>query len=448
MRAGAGKSEIMLTDEYLEIENFTVIHRALNVRAVALEDKKKNTFVLISLEVTSLPEEEAELIRTRLAENFLMEKASIWVCVTHTFSAPHLLPDMILRDEEKIKHKKVYRDELCRASIEAAGAAFAAMEPVILNYETGLCNANANRDVELQDGWWVGEGGLGLSDHTVSVLCLNREDGTPLAILFHYGVQSSVLDGSELNAGGKAVSPDIAGIASDYIEKVFKESGTVGLFLLGAAGDQCPVEKTVNETFVQGQRVRKDRREEGFRICEQLGERLGSVVCDIVQKMEGREETSGGRQADDTAEGRAALDEISRGKVRFQVPGKEMERDLKKLRPVKRAEYLASEEKETEVEAVLIGKLAMIGVRPELNCCSGLAISACSPFQDTLICTMVNGAAKYMADRKSYDRFTYEAMNSPFGKGAAETLVQQSVRLLESLNKCRTGRNGGENGET
>ena len=86
-----------------------------------------------------------------------------------------------------------------------------------------------------------------------------------------------------------------------------------------------------------------------------------------------------------------------------------------------------------EVEAVRIGEIALVGVRPELNCISGLAVSNVSPFQNTLVCTMVNGAAKYMADRKSYDRFTYEAMNSPFGKGAAEIVVQQSEELLESL---------------
>ena len=53
MKAGAGKSEIILTDEYLEIENFTVIHRALNARAVAMEDDEGKTFVCLSLEVTS-----------------------------------------------------------------------------------------------------------------------------------------------------------------------------------------------------------------------------------------------------------------------------------------------------------------------------------------------------------------------------------------------------------
>lgn len=415
MKAGAGKSEIILTDEYLEIENFTVIHRALNVRAVVMESE--NIFVCLSLEVTSLPEEEVKIIRQGIAERFRLDETQVWVCVTHTFSAPHLLPDGVLNDEEKIKQKGIYRESLSKAAMEAVELAFASMQPVTIGFGTGLCDVNRNRDVELQDGWWVGEGSLGLTEHTVSAICLNRKDDTPLAVLFHYGVQSSVLDGSELSAGGKAVTPDLAGTASDYIEKNYKENNTIGLFLLGAAGDQCPIEKTVNETFVQGERVRRDRQEEGFGICEQLGERLGKVVCEVVQKMTCSEVT----------------DAIKYDKVSFCVPGKEMERDLKKLHPVKELEYIPTAEKEVEVEAVCVGELALVGVKPELNCCSSIAIGTCSPFQNTLVCTMVNGASKYMADQKSYERFTYEAMNSPFGKGAAELLAGQSLSLLESM---------------
>jgi len=36
-----------------------------------------------------------------------------------------------------------------------------------------------------------------------------------------------------------------------------------------------------------------------------------------------------------------------------------------------------------------------------------------------------------MADADSYDRITYEAMNSPFGKGAAERLTEAARSLLE-----------------
>lgn len=419
MKAGAGKSEITLAEDYLTIENFTVIHRALNARAVIMESEA--VFVCISLELTSLPEEEIENIRTRVKEYFGQKEVCIWICVTHTFSAPHLLPDRILEDEEKICHKKRYREALKEAAAEAVGTALQSMQPVTIGFETGFCDVNQNRDVELQDGWWIGEGGLGLVDHTVSVVRLNREDGTPLAVLFHYGIQSSVLDGSELSAGGKAVTPDLAGVASDYVEKNYKESKTVGLFLLGAAGDQCPIEKTVKETFVRGERVRIDRHEEGFGLCEDLGEKLGKEVCRVSEQT---------RCYD-------LLHPIQYDSIRFPAPGKEMERDLKRICPVRNMEYISAPDQEVEVEAVVIGQFVLTGVQPELNCCSAVAVGTGSPFQNTLVCTMVNGACKYMADRRSYDHFTYEAMNSPFGRGAAELLVEKTLELLKRLREKR-----------
>ena len=83
MKAGAGKSEITLPEEYLEIEDFVVVHRTLNARAVVLECG--SFVVLLSLELTSVPDEEAQEIRKQIAKTFQVEESHIWVCVTHTF---------------------------------------------------------------------------------------------------------------------------------------------------------------------------------------------------------------------------------------------------------------------------------------------------------------------------------------------------------------------------
>ena len=56
-----------------------------------------------------------------------------------------------------------------------------------------------------------------------------------------------------------------------------------------------------------------------------------------------------------------------------------------------------------------------------------------SPFNQTMVMTMVNGGAKYMADSSAYERFTYEAMNSPFARGSAELLCEKAVELLRVM---------------
>ena len=54
MKAGAGKSEISLPEEYLKIEDFAVVHRTLNARAIVLESD--SVMVFLSLELTSVPD--------------------------------------------------------------------------------------------------------------------------------------------------------------------------------------------------------------------------------------------------------------------------------------------------------------------------------------------------------------------------------------------------------
>jgi hypothetical protein len=51
----------------------------------------------------------------------------------------------------------------------------------------------------------------------------------------------------------------------------------------------------------------------------------------------------------------------------------------------------------------------------------------------TIVMTMVNGGAKYMADAESYDKITYAAMNSRYAKGAAELVSSRILQLLAGL---------------
>lgn len=80
-----------------------------------------------------------------------------------------------------------------------------------------------------------------------------------------------------------------------------------------------------------------------------------------------------------------------------------------------------------------IGDTVLACLQAELNAGTGLDLKVASPFPATCVVTMVNGAAKYMADAGSYDRITYEAMNSRYAKGAAETVTARLADLLREL---------------
>ena len=88
-------------------------------------------------------------------------------------------------------------------------------------------------------------------------------------------------------------------------------------------------------------------------------------------------------------------------------------------------------DKEQTIELFSLGDLAILGVKPELTYLTLKQIQAASPFAVTLVSTLINGGAKYMADQSAYDRCMYEAVNSPFAPGAAELLVKEAAALLK-----------------
>ncbi|MCD8336112.1 MAG: hypothetical protein LUD18_02355 [Lachnospiraceae bacterium] len=435
LQAGAGKRVIEIPQDYLAVENFGMIHDPIHARAAAIrQDKAESTVILVSLEITSMPGEETDAIRTLIAEKTGVREENIWVCVTHSFSSPHLLPDHFFKSEEELALKAKYREALQAAAVGAAADAVEHLQNATLGIGAGECGIVASRDIETADGWWVGTNGEGPTNRTVTVLRFNDLSGKPIVLISHFAIQSSVMDQSELSDGKKPVTSDIAGNACRKVEEESGES-LVCLFLIGAAADQAPIEKAVNETFENGKTIHTDLHEEGFAICERLSGELKKRICEIAHEISQTKANSSQENAEPCEANLSENDEpvIKVASASLKVPAKHMNRDLHSLRPTRHAVYESDGESETTIEAIRIGNLALVGVKPELTCKTAASIMEQSGFGTTLICTLVNGASKYMADEGAYDRSCYEAQNSPFGRGAAELLAAKAVGMLENL---------------
>jgi hypothetical protein len=416
LRVGAGKKEICIPQEYLALEGFGIVHDPIHARAVVIGAQEQ--IVIISLEITSMPEDEINMIRQMISERTGIKEANIWVCATHSFSSPHLLPNAALKTEKNIQLKEAYRSSIHEAVCIAVDNAVEKLRPARMGFGKGICDIVANRDVELEDGWWVGTNGEGLTDRTVSVIRFDDREGNPIAIISHFSMQSSVLDQSELTNGGKAVTSDVAGNACAKAEEAFGKD-TVVMYMIGAAGDQAPIEKAVGEHFEDKKRVRSDLHEEGFAICDKLSDELKDSICTVAEEIECNQDET----------------QIEVYIMKTIVPAKKMDKDIHSLMPVRECTYVDDGEKEVSIEGIRIGNIAFIGVQPELNCKTATSILGMSDFDMTLVCTMVNGASKYMADESAYDRCCYEAMNSPFGRGAAELISDKGIELLRYLNR-------------
>ncbi|MBQ9309114.1 MAG: hypothetical protein IJ229_14430 [Clostridia bacterium] len=410
MRIGVGRCEMVLPQDFLPTEGFVKQVHPLFVRALFIEEK--HPFALVSIEMTSLSDEECERIRKETAILLGTEESQVWVAATHTFSAPHILPDPVLKTEEDREKRTILQRTLSDAVRAAVWQAKREAAPSTLLLRQGETGVVQSRDIELPEGWWIGCGGSGDTDRALTVLEV-RQEGKVKALLLHANVQSSVLDGTGA-AGGKCVSGDLAGIVCHALEKRYP--GSVVLFMIGAAGDQAPVKRAKGYApNAQGGYSDIDLHEAGVPVAQELGEQLAGEVATLL--------SSHGKELS----GEPAI----RHRV-FHAPAKQMNRNLHELRPTRECTWVSDGDKEQVIELLTLDTLSILGVKPELTYPTLKQLQAICPSRVTLVATMINGGAKYMADQTAYDRCMYEAINSPFAPGAAEMLVREATALMNS----------------
>lgn len=406
MKAGAATQILRFPEAFFPTEGFSVQLDDLHARVLVMEGESRHA--LLSLEMTSLPADVIDRLTKLLREKTGAEHC--FVVATHTFSAPHFMPDFQLQDEAQRQKKQQLLALVDDAVGHAAQIAADSMVTVQPFLGMATCNVCTNRDVLTPEGWWVSCGGDGPVDPDMTVLRLTDEGGLPVAAMVHYAVQSSVLDGAQLRAGGKAVSGDLAGRMATALEKAWK---IPVLFLPGAAGDQAPRHKAVS---LLGNAM----------TCTDLQD-------DAIPQLE----EQALEMADAAQKAMASAKPMATAKLDFArrtitVPAKKM-KGLRDLHPTKVPAYEPDGVCEHSFEMLRIGELLLIGVKPELNCLTARQITGGDPL--IRVATMWNGASKYMADAASYDRVTYEAQNSPFGRGAAEMLVEAARSLIAQVKR-------------
>lgn len=405
MNAGSAVRKLCFPDGFFPVEGFGVLLDDLHARVLVLEESIR--CAVLVLEMTSLPPNEIETLNDILKRE--TGAAHCFSLVTHTFSAPHFLPDHILKTEEEKSKKGKLQAAVYQAVREASREAAQKLHPVTMEVGMAQCAVNSARDVETPMGWWIANNGSGPVDHTLTAVRFADEAGNNTAVLVHYPIQSSVLDGSQLSAGGKGVSGDLAGLMANALEK---ELNCPVLFLIGAAGDQVPRQKAVGFRLApDGAMIPTDMHDGAIPIARQLADEMAAAALAALE---------------DTKPMDCA--KLHWHQATVTVPAKKMERDLHKLRPTRIPPYEPEGESEQTVDLLQIGSLKLIGVKPELNGVTAKEISGYD--QMVKVVTLWNGGAKYMADAASYDRITYEAQNSPFMKGAAELLAKRAGELL------------------
>lgn len=419
--AGAGCTRIRFPKELFPLEGFCGIHDDPAARILLLDCGER--VAIACLELVMLDNDEVSEVKGLLSGITGAAKENVWVHVTHAITTPHSphAPrgmggiELEIGEEEKkmLGYKKsLFHTAVMDAVKQAAELAVTSFRAAKMGVGICECNVNVNRDIATPCGWWINFFPEGMSNHTAVILRFEDEQGGIIAAFVNYGIKPCAIDNSEMDRNTRLVSSDVPGLACTILEE---RLGAPVLFAMSAAGDQVPLEQTWYDVVEADGTVRKvdNGVQNGLQIVERLGQRMAREIGAGFEKI----------SCEQTAP------EIRLTQNSMEWPGKARGRMV----PTATADYVEKGTERVGVEVLAIGNVALAGLKPEVNAVTEAQLRAVSPFEHTLLVSMVNGGQKYMPDLVSYDRVTWEAQSAPFMPGAAEAWVKMAVECLEQL---------------
>lgn len=243
-RAAAIKVDITPKgSEYLEgfgPRKSTGVHDHIFHRIVVLDDGSTR-FILISSDLCllspSICDRVADVISRKLGAN----PDNIWWTVTHDHSAPQVGPPglfgVALPNRFHHGYDTSYTRKVEQKLIEGAIEACKKLIPARLGVGWGFSQANINRRAFSLNGKkaFLGMNPTGAVDQRIGLIKIDKEDGSPIALIANYPIHGTVLGPRNLNVSG-----DVAGIVSEYVEN---KIGAPLLFINGAAGNVAPIDR-------------------------------------------------------------------------------------------------------------------------------------------------------------------------------------------------------------
>jgi neutral ceramidase len=214
----------------------TGIHDRIYHRIVALDDGKTQ-FYIISSDICLYSPSEYDKVTDKLQKLYGINPLNVWWTVTHTHSAPEVGPPGIygVYMGERAKHviDTAYTSLFEQKLINGLIVARKNLAPARLGVGWGFSQANINRRALDTNGRAsLGMNPDGAVDRRIGLLRIDKQDGSPLALIANYPIHGTVLGPQFVEISG-----DAPGIVSEYVER---KIGAPVLFINGAAGNLAP----------------------------------------------------------------------------------------------------------------------------------------------------------------------------------------------------------------
>jgi neutral ceramidase len=375
----------------------TGVHDHIYHRIVVLDDGTTQ-FFLVSTDIGKISPSEYDNVAAQLKKKFGIDPQNFWWSVTHTHSAPEVgTPGLsIIFLPERYTHPIAleYTKFFEKKLIDGIAEARQKLAPARLGVGWGFSQANINRRAIDVDG----KASIGLNpdgpvDNRIGLLRIEKEDGSPLALIANYPMHGTVLGPPNLNISG-----DAPGIVSAYVEE---KTGVPMLYINGAAGNLAPIYSVYPNP--------RDGHLNEFRVL--LGDKIleaNRLISSTTKEVQ-----------------------LNTGSIIVETPRKEMAWPAE-LKTYNRTTKEGINMVRLPVRFMKINNEIAIWSAPlELFCEISNGIREHSPFPYTFYYGYTNGSLGYLLTEDEYKYGGYEPKVSPFTPAAAKALTESVSNQLK-----------------
>lgn len=400
LMAGAAKGEITPTKELfpmplLFILKFREVNDSVFSRVLAFSDGKEQ-YLYISLDMTLVPEAEKTL--DFINKETGIPKKNILITATHTHGVTPISLIDYKSPLDKMKVQKWY-NQIKNTLIKTIAEAQSKMVPAQYGYGEGNSQVNVNRDILEGDKSILGKNLDGYSDKTLRMVKIDDLNGNNIALIVNHATHGVVMNGA-IKGPSTSLTGDLPGRSATKVEA--KLNGGVVLWSSSAAGDQNP------KIGAQGILVDEEGNHKRF----MLGEKASSIVLEHLS------------------------DEHAHDILMASQKIVANQRDITiktQLKTIKVEAEEGAEDRNLKLQVFMLGDIAFEGVSAEIVSSIGKKLLALSPYDHTILMTMMNGYEGYIADEWQYDHDAFEnGSNLKRGEGE-KNLVDGFIDLFEKL---------------
>jgi neutral/alkaline ceramidase-like enzyme len=406
----------------------------IHAKAAVLDDGKTKV-ALVVCDLISMPRNTVIEARKLIEQQTGIRGSNVMISATHSHTGPVLKRDSTRDDLDGGSQDLSvrYTAQLPKLIAQSVVDAHAKLRPARVSYAHESESRLAfNRRYWMKDGtvgWNPGKlntntlRAVGPTDPEVGVVYFDTADKKPLLTYVNFAMHPDT-------TGGNFISADYPGALSRVLA-LYKGADMLTLFANGTCGNL----NHVNVTWADPQK--------GTNEANRLGTILAAAVLKAYMDLKPAVDTTLRVRSelvrlplpkitdDDVTEARDIVKRINAKETRF----------LEKVMAYKVLDVQARQGKpqEVEVQVITLGKdLAWVSLPGEIFVELGLNIKAVSPFKQTHLVELANGAIGYIPNRSAYAEGNYEVVSARCAEGSGELLVTAAVKLLSELYRDAT----------